>query len=210
MKGLDENDAKGVKYAYRVIFLDGNLFSGKTAFLDRLREEGLNAKLIVHELYKPEELQRLRENPERWMFSILLNDMVMACKHLLKELKTPHNSPYVIIEKSIFHFLTLGELEFQAGNMDRMELAMLREECKFLFETIRRYLRGIAVLSVDSSKCRDNRVARKLPQNFDSLIEKYWEAYSKVIPAGVPQLTFALKDDLSNAPRVFKEITSKL
>ena len=210
MKGLDPKDAKGTFYSYKIAFIDGSLCSGKTAFLNCLKEKVTNVKPIVHAFSPKEDFERLIEEPQRWMFSILLNEMVLACKHLLDELKTPKNRPYILIEKSIFHFLTIGELEFEKGNMDRMEIAMLREECKLLYETIRNFLSAVVLHNVDNDKCKQRRAVKKLPELFDRTIDKYWKTYDKVMPSGIARFRFVPKDDLSDVGSCFKSLAEQI
>lgn len=56
MIGMEENDIKGTKYSYKIFFVHGNLFSGKTAFLKKLIDQRLNLKVLMHITYSKKKI----------------------------------------------------------------------------------------------------------------------------------------------------------
>lgn len=113
--------------------------------------------------------------------------MVLSCKSFFKELKT-------------------REIEFELGHIEKMEIYILRDEFKFLYETLRKYLKGVIIINESEKICNNRREEKKLQMDLDLFIEKYWNVYSKILPEDLPKFTVTLNENLSNAKEIIKAI----
>ncbi len=109
-----------------------------------------------HPLPDPLLLENLLYNRPLWTLSYYLNQMVGIAKKFYKELKTPENKPFILLEKSLYHFFALASAEYEIKALEKVEYYIIKEEFIFLENLINKYCKGFIQIKAKEEKSLTN------------------------------------------------------
>ena len=158
----------------RVVFIEGNIGSGKSSVLDELEKQG---EFVVREAVDSWSFLPLRyTDPTRWMFSLQVEIAASIQKRLCEALEKTPEDKIIFLERSLISALLFSKVAYKNLHLTKEEFTLFESLCEKSIEKYTNISSLVVYINCDTDICLQRIKYRNRDKESSTITIEYLDA----------------------------------